>query len=204
MNSLDSTTPICCKVNFTPGGCSFRVEYISMVYWKEPNYSVFAMNLHIFCFDLLIKRVKVLCLWKERGQGYFTKIKHYFWCENEGDTKLVVNILWDIIYQYIMRYYDISKYTCINRNKDNLKTFTVLSTAESMTSNTARTISWKSWNSLVEYSSWEYELDIKKFDGNMFNPIFLKKHLSGLVIAEPKLYNSRKTQSVVQKEWHGH
>ena len=38
-----------------------------------------------------------------------------------------------------------------------------------------RTINWQAWNSLAEYPNWDYKLDIKESDGNMFNPIFLKK-----------------------------
>ena len=43
---------------------------------------------------------------------------------------------------------------------------------QSTATNTARTISRKSWNSPVEYHSRESIHDIKESGGNMFNPIF--------------------------------
>ena len=48
-----------------------------------------------------------------------------------------------------------------------------------MASNTTKTLNFKAWNSPVENPSWEYKLDIKDSDGNMFNPIYFKKKGSG-------------------------
>ena len=44
-----------------------------------------------------------------------------------------------------------------------------------MTTNVARTISCKAWNSPAEYPSWVARCDIKGSDGTMLNPIFWKK-----------------------------
>ena len=35
-----------------------------------------------------------------------------------------------------------------------------------------RTISWKAWNSHVEYRNWEHKFHMKDSDGNMLNPVF--------------------------------
>ena len=41
--------------------------------------------------------------------------------------------------------------------------------------NATKATSHKAWNTPVKYTSWEYELDTKKFHGNKFNSIFSKK-----------------------------
>ena len=44
--------------------------------------------------------------------------------------------------------------------------------------NTTRAISYKAWNSPVEYPSRESKQDIKESEGNIYNPIF-KKNVQG-------------------------
>ena len=58
--------------------------------------------------------------------------------------------------------------------------------------NAARTISCKAWNSPVEYPSRECKYDIRDSKGNMFNPIFKEnvqgwKHPGSCAFAEPEL-----------------
>ena len=43
------------------------------------------------------------------------------------------------------------------------------------TTNVARTISWKAWNSPAEYPNWVARCDINWSQGTMLNPIFWKK-----------------------------
>ena len=74
---------------------------------------------------------------------------------------------------------------------------------QSMAPNTAKTISCKAWNSLVEYHSRWSKHDIKESGGNMFNPIFKEnaqgqKHAGRWLFAEPELHSYRKPKRVVQ------
>ena len=69
--------------------------------------------------------------------------------------------------------------------------------------NTARSISWKAWNSPVGYPNSQSKHDIKESEGNMFNPMFKEdfqgqKHPRRCVVAERGLPNHRKPKFAFQ------
>ena len=97
-----------------------------------------------------------------------------------------------LIYIYRDRY--ICNYVCINRIKHNEETFSVMANylqkllfktrflksglicrRQPTAPNNTKTMICKIWNCPVEYPIWENKFDIKEFDDNMFNPIFLTK-----------------------------
>ena len=78
--------------------------------------------------------------------------------------------------------------------------------------NTTRTVYCKALNFPVKYCDWEYRFDIKKSDGNVFNPMFINsvqlyKHLEGGQLKNKKMPSFTRPKFVIQRfkrNGHGH
>ena len=96
---------------------------------------------------------------EKRIQGYMTKINYYSKRENNTQKTMEYFTRNQFIYIYIY-IYSSEPWTTVHWTN-----------GWSMAPNTVRTISCKAWNSPVKYPNWQFELEIKEFDGNMFHPI---------------------------------